>query len=163
MTVLCGASALSVCLGNFTPGIPAVSLEGTATMPRRLALSLMIAWLALTCSVFAQAQRPEGFPLAEYQGPTTRTGLRPTITSSRPGSMSCCLRRESTITTGMLLLIWRWLARWTGLVPGRLPVFELPGPVVPRIGRPHASRHQRNIPSDRPSDRRQNSDQWNLD
>lgn len=43
-------------------------------MPRRLALSLMIAWLAWTTSVFAQAHRPEGFPLADYQGPYYQDG-----------------------------------------------------------------------------------------
>lgn len=52
-------------------------------MPRRLALSLMIAWLALTCSVFAQAQRPEGFPLAEYQGPYYQDGA-PTYYHEQP-------------------------------------------------------------------------------
>jgi len=52
-------------------------------MPRRLALSLMIAWLALTCSVFAQAQRPEGFPLAEYQGPYYQDGA-PTYYHQQP-------------------------------------------------------------------------------
>jgi hypothetical protein len=43
-------------------------------MPRRLALSLMIAWLAWTTAVFAQAHRPEGFPLADYQGPYYQDG-----------------------------------------------------------------------------------------
>lgn len=52
-------------------------------MPRRLALSLMIAWLAWTNAVFAQAQRPEGFPVAEYQGPFYQNGA-PTYSHQTP-------------------------------------------------------------------------------